>query len=129
MQTLSQVFRPEDLQRLQAKFSFNVGEVPCEWGATDGQFNKMASAKSDGLFSSRGKIIFDPTDFPRESPDFGNALIRETIIHELIHIMQYRRGFFYRLQMKFWNATKKYLDRPHEKEAHEKGHIWAGEWQ
>lgn len=121
MQTLGQILNPVDLQRLQKHFAFNVASVRCEWGPTDGKFNRMASARSAGLFSSDGHIIFDPEDFPYQWPDLGDPLVLETILHELKHLEQYKRGFIFRFKMKYWNSTLAYLERPHEKEAHE----WA----
>lgn len=127
--TLGQLLKPQDLQRVQAKFSFDVASVPVEWGRSDGQFNRMASAVSDGLFSSTGYIRFDPSDFPRsEQIDMDDPLKRETVFHELYHLLQFRRGFWYRLKIKWWKLTKSYEDRPHEKEAHERGHSLANNW-
>lgn len=125
---LRDILKPIDLQKTQRFFNFDVGNIPCEWGKTDGQFNRMASAKSNSVFSSNGKIIFDPVDWPRHHADFDNMLIREVLLHELVHIEQYRRGIAYRFKMKYWNRTMKYEERPHEKEAHQRGKQLAQIW-
>lgn len=129
MTTLSQILRPEDLQKVQAKFNFPIGEVPCEWGPTDGPYKRMASARADNrLLSSRGKIIFDPADWPKAGADLGDVMIRETLFHELFHLSQYRRGMLYRIKMWWWNKTLPYEKRPHEIEAHKMGHELAQNW-
>lgn len=119
--TLSQYLPQNLLSQLQPHFSFPIGEIPCEWGDSDGQLTRMASARSDGLFSSGGKIIFDPADLPQSGASWYNPLIVETVAHELTHIEQYRRGLFYRLKIKLWKQFLSYEKRPHEKEAFEKG--------
>lgn len=127
--TLDQILNTTDLPRVQNRFSFNIGSIPVEWNETDGQFNRMASAKSDGLFSSGGKILFDPADVPQGSNlNLSDPLVRETLFHELVHIEQYRRGLLYRLKIKVWKTFYKYEDRPHEKEAYTLGKQLAETW-
>lgn len=124
---LYEVLNASDLSKLNTFFSFDVGQVPCDFGSFDGVSGKGASAKSDGLFSDGGKITFDSSDVGNP-PDLNNYLVREIVCHELVHISQYRRGFFYRLKMRWWNWTKDYKDRPHELEAYVLGRQYAQAW-
>lgn len=117
------------LSWLQAHFpQIKVGEVTCSWtNKSDGRFNTMASAVSSSVFSSKGTLRLDPADFP---PTFslGDPLLRETIVHELIHLEQMKRGFWYRLKMRFWNKTRKYEERPHEQEARTRAEAISQQW-
>ena len=117
MHKLRDILHPVYLQILNAHFPFDVGRVDCDWGDTDGAGNMGAGASSYGLFTKYGKITFDPADIPQSSDVDFTPLIKEIVIHELIHIEQYRRGFFYRLKMWYWRKFVSYEKRPHEIEA------------
>lgn len=124
----------EDITSLSALFGSKVLDTPATIEPIDGEL-KVCGTTSGSLWSSDSTIRFDSADIKmaytsdesnyhgirisvaREVIDLKDAATRRTVLHELHHVKQRQRGFFYRLKMKWWNLTKKYESRPHETEA------------
>lgn len=111
----------DHLRRTQRLFSFDVSAVNVAWGNSDGPSKVCARTSGGGLFSDSAAITFDPADVPAgQRINMDDLLIRETVLHELVHVEQLNRGFFYRLKMKLWRKFCAYDERPHEIEAYTK---------
>jgi hypothetical protein len=110
---------PASLGDLQQGFDFDVRNIELELVAKDGPNGVAGFVQSNLLFPSK-TIQLDKDDV-----HLLNGVLQPTpwvmhiIYHELVHIEQSRRGFFYRLKMKFWRK-RPYDQRPHEKEAFER---------
>lgn len=124
--TLREALTPIDLALCRVHFRWDIGDIEVSWVVGDGAGGNRASTRGNVASSSR-RIILDSTDVPQVD---GRALLadvraRETVLHELIHCDQARRGLGYRLKMWWWNKTRPYAERPHEIRAREQAYAWA----
>ena len=116
------------LTRIQSKFSWDISKVKIKFLDSDGPGGHRGRT-SGRLISSSRTIFIDPVDVP-----FENGFLRlnhpgalETLLHELIHCDQAKRGLFFRIKMLWWNWTKEYEERPHEIEARTNSKVWVSQ--
>lgn len=130
MPRLDEIIPTSDVQKLSAFFGFDAGEIDCEWKPiSDGPLQVMASCQSEGLFSSKSTLLFDPSDFPHRQFTLQDPLTREVVAHEVCHAQQNLRGFWQRLKHRWWNRTiKDHGQRPHEAEAYDQGKRFAAQY-
>ena len=110
---LSQFLLKEELAWISALFSFDLNEIEVVVQDIDGPGVILGQFK----LSNKNTIYLDAQDL--QSMLRGDIL--ETVIHELKHAEQYRRGFFYRFKMRCWNAWASFFGGtpPHEQEAYD----------
>jgi hypothetical protein len=112
---------PFDLARVSVHFRWDVGSVETRYGPGDGPGNVRGS-------TNKGRISLDSADVPMGTDgklDLRDPRALETVLHELIHCDQHRRGWLYRLKMAWWRTVKAYDKRPHEIEATTQARAWA----
>lgn len=124
---LRDIISADDMAKIARHYTFDAGAVECEYIAGDGALNTAGTARSRGLFTSDCVVLLDSTDISNPV-NMADPVQRETILHELVHVGQFRRGFWYRLKMRWWNKTRSYRDRPHEAEAYRVAGTLAAEW-
>lgn len=115
---------------MQALFSFDVSGVEFSMTSKSDGVGGWRASTSGPLWTSHRKLELDYADLPLgpdNKLDLRDPRALETLLHELYHVEQARRGLWYRLKMRWWNLTIKdrpdlpYSPRPHEKEAR----LWA----
>lgn len=126
------------IQKLNPWFSFEISNQNVYWieidgaGTDEGNIHGKSKAKNEfySIFSSERDIYLDISESDFNSfKQIGTANIifedkpteipMVTLLHELWHVEQAKRGFIYRIKMYFWNKFYSYENRPHEKEAFE----------
>lgn len=129
--TLRDILLPSDLRAIQEHFDFPVGGIEVSWGPSDGPEGTRATT-TNNLLTGACRIKFDPADIDPvmlsiRRTDGTTGL--HTVIHELTHVEQARRGFLYRFKTRWWNLTiKDYKSRPHEVEARERAERVVSGW-
>lgn len=133
---LTEIFPAYQTEVIRTLFpTIDLSRVHCQWEVPKLEnANRAASAKSKGLFSSEGELTFNPSFIPFVEADLGNPLVREIVLHELVHIEQFSRGFLYRLKLWYWRKFVTYEKRPSEIEAFNRGKelanspLWGPDW-
>jgi hypothetical protein len=127
--TLRDLLTPDDLARVRARFSWDVGGIDIVYGPIDGTLNVMGTTIGN-LLSPMRVILLDSADVPLldRRLDLRDPLALETVFHELCHADQ-ARTLWGRLKSWWWRKTLPYEQRPHEIEAREKAHSWANQPQ
>lgn len=135
MDALRYCVSAEDGLKIQSLFKKvpDILAVEVQFRAIDGDYAVGGVTKSS-LFSSRAYIILDTADVKTTMEngmrhiDMRDPQTRHIVLHELAHVEQIKRGFLYRLKMKWWRLTKSYDSRPHELEADRKASELASLW-
>lgn len=128
---LSTLLKPTDRDQLQRIFpALDLATITIELRDKDGPGGVIGWVPGS-LWEPDRVILIDDSDLRLEGGfiDFSDPVMLEMMAHELTHLEQGLRGFWYRLKMWFWRKFYSYEKRPHEIEAYAKGREIALNYQ
>jgi len=133
---LSTLLKPSDRDQFQRVFpALDLAQIAIELRDDDGP-GGVGGRAPGSIWRPRDTIRLDRADFHLVDGllDLSHPAKAELLAHELTHIEQSMRGFWWRLKMWFWKTFLPYdektgkTSRPHELEAYARAAEIRANW-